>query len=90
VPGLGELPVLGTLFRSDQFQRNESELVIIVTPYLVRPASTRQLVAPTDGMKPSDDVDRIFNARGLRAQTPKGGTQPNADKLVGPAGFILN
>ena len=39
LPGLGDLPVIGALFRSNQFQRNQSELVIIVTPYLVRPIS---------------------------------------------------
>ena len=38
LPGIGELPVLGTLFKSNDFQRNESELVIIVTPYLVHHA----------------------------------------------------
>lgn len=46
-PGLGDLPVLGQLFRSKKFQRNESELVIIVTPYLVKPVS-RPLATPLD------------------------------------------
>ncbi|HEV2530415.1 type II and III secretion system protein family protein [Phenylobacterium sp.] len=46
-PGLGDLPVLGQLFRSKQFQRHESELVIIVTPYLVKPVS-RPLATPLD------------------------------------------
>ncbi|MGH7033308.1 MAG: type II and III secretion system protein family protein, partial [Stellaceae bacterium] len=49
VPGLSELPVLGPLFRSNQFQRNETELVILVTPYLVRPVSTQRLATPSDG-----------------------------------------
>ena len=38
VPWLGDIPILGQLFRSDQFQHNETELVIIVTPYLVKPS----------------------------------------------------
>ena len=37
LPGLGEMPILGALFRSNSFQRNETELVIVVTPYIVRP-----------------------------------------------------
>lgn len=57
VPGLGDLPVLGGLFRSNAFQRQESELVVIVTPYLVRPSSGR-LAAPTDGFQPASDYAR--------------------------------
>src|SRR5206468_2711605 len=49
-PLLGDLPILGALFRSTKFQRQETELVIVVTPYLVRPVST-QLALPTDGMR---------------------------------------
>ncbi|MFM9845198.1 MAG: type II and III secretion system protein family protein [Dongiaceae bacterium] len=49
VPGLGDIPILGELFKSDTFQRSETELVIIVTPYLVEPISNPALVAlPTD------------------------------------------
>ena len=40
LPGIGEVPVLGALFKSNDFQRGESELVIIVTPYIVKPASS--------------------------------------------------
>lgn len=57
-PGLGNLPVLGALFRSDQFQRNETELVIIVTPYLVNPTS-QQLALATDGYVAPTDRDRL-------------------------------
>ncbi|HSO42063.1 MAG TPA: type II and III secretion system protein family protein, partial [Rhodospirillales bacterium] len=58
-PLLGNIPILGRLFSSDRFQRKESELVIIVTPYIVRPSSTR-LAAPTDGFSPPHDVERVF------------------------------
>src|SRR5690606_27271495 len=58
-PGLADVPVLGTLFRSDRFQRNETELVIIVTPYIVEPVSTPLLALPTDGFTPPTDVDRV-------------------------------
>ena len=48
VPGLSDVPVLGALFRSDGFQRQETELVIVVTPYLVKPINRSQRVAPAD------------------------------------------
>lgn len=48
VPWLGDLPILGTLFRSTQYQRSQSELVIIVTPHLVTPTSGEALTLPTD------------------------------------------
>lgn len=61
LPGLGDLPVLGSLFRSTRFQRGETELVIIVTPYIVQPAQNeRQFAQPTDGFAPPDDVRRLL------------------------------
>jgi pilus assembly protein CpaC len=56
-PVLGDLPVLGALFRSTKFQRQETELVVIVTPYLVRPVSGR-LALPTDGLSMPNDAQR--------------------------------
>jgi pilus assembly protein CpaC len=53
-PFLGDLPILGMLFRSTSFRRSETELVIIVTPYLVRPVST-QMALPTDGYRTPND-----------------------------------
>jgi len=75
VPGLGDLPVLGPLFRSTQFQHNESELVIIVTPYLVRPSST-PLATPLDGYALPTDKDIYQNGRTTRqtqVQASRGG-----------------
>ena len=69
--GLDEIPVLGALFRSDRFRRAETELVIIVTPYLVRPVSDpRQLGGPTDGFRPATDLDRVLHARQVARGTP--------------------
>lgn len=59
-PGLGDVPVLGSLFKSDRFQRDESELVIIVTPYIVRPVGMAQLMMPTDGLQSPTDAERIL------------------------------
>jgi pilus assembly protein CpaC len=92
-PGLGDLPVLGTLFRSHRFRSNETELVIMVTPYLVRPISDRtQIVRPTDGYKAPSDVERILEGRlhsaRLRRGSP-GPVGPDGQRLVGPIGFVL-
>jgi pilus assembly protein CpaC len=56
-PLLGDLPILGALFRSTKFQRQETELVVVVTPYLVRPVSG-QLAVPTDGYRSPNDIKR--------------------------------
>ena len=58
-PFLGDIPILGTLFRSTKFQRDESELVIIVTPYLVKPVSNH-LATPADGYRAPDDAQQVF------------------------------
>ncbi|MEO7635532.1 MAG: type II and III secretion system protein family protein [Sphingomicrobium sp.] len=58
-PFLGDLPVLGALFRSTSFRRDETELVIIVTPYLVRPVSD-QLATPIDGFRAPNDAQEII------------------------------
>ena len=60
VPGLGDLPILGALFRSGQYQRNETELVIIVTPRLVQPVKAGTLAMPTDHFVPPSDSDLFF------------------------------
>ncbi len=82
VPGIGEIPVIGALFKSNDFQRGESELVIIVTPYLVKPASSPQaFAAPTDGFQPATDLQRILFGHQLAPHPPG---SPPLD-----AGFIL-
>jgi pilus assembly protein CpaC len=93
LPGLGDLPVLGALFRSTQFQRNETELVILVTPYLVRPVSDRRLAGPTDGYKPPNDSDLFVHGKDAHPAQRVGGSAPagaNGNQLIGSAGFILN
>ena len=86
VLGLGEIPILGALFRSDSFQRNQTELVIIVTPYIVRPVSDpNALVAPTtDAWRAPNDFERILLMRQLargEAATPV--------HVPGDPGFIV-
>ena len=62
-PGLMEIPILGTLFRSRDFLREETELVIIVTPYLVRPVPRSALAQPDAGFAPPSDAAGIFLGR---------------------------
>ncbi|MDZ5697297.1 type II and III secretion system protein family protein [Chelativorans sp. M5D2P16] len=63
LPGLSKIPVLGTLFRSRDFVRNETELVIIVTPYLSRPTQRNALSRPDDNFNPPSDGAGIFLGR---------------------------
>ena len=76
-PFLGDLPILGALFRSTRYRRSETELVIIVTPYLVRPTSG-QLALPTDGYRTPTDVERVWEG-----QTFTGRSGPPAATVVG-------
>ena len=92
VPGLGDIPILGQLFRSELFQRNETELVIIVTAYLVKPTETA-LAAPTDGFIAPHDVQRFINGDLYRQTLPppgKGPLVPGQRGLIGPVGFVLD
>ena len=59
-PFLGDLPIIGQLFRSNGWKRSESELVIVVTPYLVRPVSDHKITLPTDGYREATDGQRIL------------------------------
>ncbi|HEY0270904.1 MAG TPA: type II and III secretion system protein family protein [Sphingomonas sp.] len=70
-PFLGDLPILGQLFRSNSFKKSESELVIVVTPYLVRPASESQISLPTDGYRAPTDLQRVLMNRGTAGKSGK-------------------
>jgi pilus assembly protein CpaC len=67
-PFLGDLPILGALFRSTRFRRQETELVIIVTPYLVRPVSG-QLALPTDGYRTPTDAERLIGGQSFKGRS---------------------
>jgi pilus assembly protein CpaC len=69
-PLLGDIPILGALFRSDRYQRDETELVFVITPYLVKPANTR-LALPTDALAAPGDAERWLFGRTFKAgKTP--------------------
>ena len=59
-PILGNLPIIGALFRSNSFRRGETELVIVVTPYLVKPVNASQIALPTDGFRSATTAERVF------------------------------
>lgn len=75
MPGLGDIPVLGQLFRSKDFQKNESELVIIVTPYLVKPSS-QKLATPED-LKSQANAQNLAAMAADPAELTKG-SEPKA------------
>lgn len=91
-PGLGDVPVLGSLFRSNSFQNNQSELVILVTPYLVHPVTDKRLQTPADGYKPPTDFQRLMMGELYQQQpmTKEGEKKtPSTPALHGDGGFIL-
>ncbi len=59
-PGLGDVPILGNLFRSKSFRKGETELVIVVTPYLVTPVDASEIVLPTDGFRTANELESML------------------------------
>lgn len=91
-PGLADIPILGALFKSDRFQKSETELVIIVTPFIVRPVDAKRIALPTDGMRPANDFARYLKGETFTAQARPGATPAesgNGVMLAGGAGFRL-
>lgn len=89
VPGLKDTPVLGQLFRSRDFQNNETELVIMVTPYLVNGTHESNLTDPVRGSVPESDAQSLFIGRMLAAYG-LAGSGVKEKTLHGPLGFILD
>lgn len=90
VPWIGEIPVLGALFRSSSFQKSETELVVIVTPRLMRPSTPGMEVAsPLDQARSSNDVE--FFLLGQMEVTKKMiKSYENGDGVVGPFGHMID
>ncbi|MCP4182089.1 MAG: type II and III secretion system protein family protein [Hyphomicrobiales bacterium] len=86
-PGLRKIPILGALFGSREFERYETELVIIVTPYLVRPVARQKLVRPDDNFFPASDSAGIFLGQVNRIYGNVDSKQP-ATRYHGKVGFI--
>lgn len=91
-PGLGDVPVLGALFRSNGWQRNETELMIVITPYLVKPINNQaDIVLPTDGYRAPTDLGRVLlgelgsGQSGARRPVPTMGDTPPVTPAIGAA-----
>lgn len=89
IPWLGQLPVLGALFRSSSFQKSETDLVIIITPHLVRPAKPGEpLKSPLDATKPSNDPEFfLLGALEVDDKTLRGFSEGSG--VTGPFGHII-
>ena len=73
-PGLGDVPILGNLFRSTTYRKGETELVIVVTPYLVKPVNANDIRLPTDGFLKPTEYQRLLELR--EADGVSGATRP--------------
>jgi len=91
-PLLGDIPVLGVLFRSVQYQRNETELVLLVTPRIVKPLPVGRVPLPTDAYVAPNDFE-LYMLGALEAQrpgaTPAAPAEAGSAGLIGPAGHRL-
>jgi pilus assembly protein CpaC len=90
LPWIGSVPVLGALFRSSQYQNNETELVVIVTPHLVRPAAPGdKIVSPLENrMIPSNDID-FFLLGQMELRKKAEDYVTSGGNLQGPYGHII-
>ncbi len=92
VPWLGDIPVLGALFRSADYQREQTELVIIVTPHLVSPTRGEALALPTDRVRPPSERELFLfgqTAGGANAPTGAAGEVARQD-FSGPFGYVMD
>lgn len=93
IPWLGDVPVLGTLFRSSEYQRNQSELVIIVTAHLVTPTRGEALALPTDRVKPPSEKDLfLYGQIAKDKRTPTSGAVGEVAKqdFGGSYGYVMD
>jgi pilus assembly protein CpaC len=90
VPGVMNTPVLGSLFRSRDFLSSETELVIIITPYLVRPTSPENIRTPADGYRNPSETESFFMGRLNAAYRPNPGARSeDTQSLQGPHGHVI-
>ena len=89
IPGLKDVPVLGQLFRSRDYQNSETELVIMVTPYIVGPTHESKLTDPSKGFVAATDMQTIFLGK-LVSTYGLSGSGVEEKTLQGPLGFILD
>lgn len=81
MPGAGDIPILGSLFRSTSYKKGETELVIIVTPYLVNPVNAADIRLPTDGFQSPNDIQRLLG--NMEHDGVTGGDRPKPTEKEG-------
>jgi len=91
MPGLGNIPVLGALFKSNGFKRGQTELVIIVTPIIVTPTTGKKIATPVDSFVPPNDFERIMLGRfqGSQANVTQVQNRIGKRRLYGSSGFVF-
>lgn len=91
LPGLMDIPILGTLFRSVAFQRNETELVVILSAYVVQSVDRPDALSlPSDGFAPASDIKLYLFGKLQETYTERGAAPPvSPSQLQGPYGFIV-
>ena len=87
LPGVKKLPIIGALFQSRDFENQETEMVVIITPYLVDPAKKDELKTPADGFVNASDAKTIFFGK-LNAQYAEPGKGLSKENYSAPVGFI--
>ena len=92
LPWIGDVPVLGALFRSAEYQRQQSELVVIVTAHLVSPTRGEALALPTDRVQPPSEFDLFINGRTARTTRPGSGAASEVAKqdFGSSYGYVLD
>jgi pilus assembly protein CpaC len=90
IPGLMNLPVLGALFKSRDFVNRQSELVVMVTPYIVRAVAQKDLARPDDGFVDASDQATSLLGRFNRLYGTPGQDDPRAKPYQGNVGFFLD
>ncbi|HEX6217882.1 MAG TPA: type II and III secretion system protein family protein, partial [Sphingomicrobium sp.] len=88
-PFLGDIPIIGSLFRSTKFRRQETELVIVVTPYLVKPVSG-QVALPNDALRAPTDVQRVWEGQTYTGQKGPSPVQSAPAPAIGAQGAAVS
>ncbi len=89
IPGLGDIPILGALFRSTEYRTQQTELVILVTPYLVSPSPANAIALPTDTSNITNDAEAFFLGA-MEKRYGVGATGEFRAGFSGSVGFVLD
>jgi pilus assembly protein CpaC len=89
IPGAKNLPVLGQLFRSNDFQQSQTELTVMVTPYIIKPVNERELVSPIDKLSVATDRQSYLFGRLNKVYGTQGGVTKGGSTYHGNVGFIV-